>query len=322
MRKILLLIAGLIGLLFSAACSSQIQSPVTVEVTRLVKQTVVVTATALPETATVAPAAAPIRMNVPAECVARQENVPDGRYAWFHYDFGACRLFSLSPDGQQLAYVTPALWQDPQGLPNEAVRIYSNLTGKTQQAYVVKASKTWIHGLAWSNTGQLLFSMGGINAESDTLIYDPKLDQVTESIKGGLGKWNGPRTALYSILGYGEADCRSVLSGYDFSKNKAFPDLFTALDVPPGLQMMIKPVAWETDDRLLLEITLLQGDPAKFDYKLLPTIAGVIELTAEGPVYKTLSSKKTQDSLFSLLNDKYQVVLQPYKPSHCLDGLN
>jgi hypothetical protein len=77
---------------------------------------------------------------------------------------------------------------------------------------------------------------------------------------------------------------------------------------------------WRNDTEIRLLITPQEFDESRNDYKFLPTMAGVVSLTPDGPAYTTLGSNAMENFYFYPIGqDNYEVRTTPYEVKYCQD---
>jgi hypothetical protein len=307
--------------IFLTSCASLVPAPQTIEVTRQVEITRLVT---------VSPEPLPARMFFPEECLTRHPGVDFSRYDWFSETIGGCSYLSPSPDGQTVAYSTMVCLEET-GTCGEAVRVLKIGEEKpVTVAFAALGEKWWVGYLGWSSTGDLVFTWNDINSgiatyiEGNFFVEDlTSRPAAAQLVPGGLKLWNKTKTAFFTEFSTGEGWCDARISGYDFNTGQLFPDIPALLGLDGiAVKIVYSDVAlnnrWRTDTEIRLLITPQEYDESRDDYKFLPTLAGVITLTPSGPVYTTLGSSATENSYFhSLGQDDYEVRTTPYEVKYC-----
>jgi hypothetical protein len=182
--------------------------------------------------------------------------------------------------------------------------------------------------LDWSSSGELVVVLDDINqavgTEVVTIPAAPDQNPLVQAkVFGGLAGWNGPRTAFVTFWGASPGACGSLVSGYDFTTGKVFPDIPTSLGLGK-FDFFIQSGSfshpsnwWLGADRIPLLVTPLEYDEQAQDYKFLPTMAGMITLTADGPVYATLASSTSEDYYFVEDPEGYALRSKPYEVKYC-----
>jgi hypothetical protein len=307
--------------LFLAGCAGQNPTPQIIEVTRIVEVTRALSPEITPEPSTA-------RMEFPAECLTRQAGMDYSPYEIYAIDMiGWCSFVEPSPDGRYLAYSTMTCISgiDP-ALCGEAVKLMELNTHDAIQVHFIPAgSKRIVWGLEWSSTGDLAIIRTDINGPVDTWVigrpFQYTLNPTAKAkIPGGLKKWNGPRTAFYTVRYNGPGSCGSLVSGYDFTSGKIFPDLAAILRLDNQRVQVYREMWWEGEASILLEITPLAFDEERGDEKTLPTILGKITLTPSGPEYTTIASSATEDYVFgNAAGGDYSVNIKPYTAHYCME---
>ncbi len=164
----------------------------------------------------------------------------------------------------------------------------------------------------------------GVGTEVLTIPADPGADLLVQAkVFGGLAAWNGSHNAFVTFWGAGPGGCGSQVSGYDFATEKIFPDIALSL----GLSDLIIQSGsylhpsnwWIGDDRIPLLITPLEFDEQMQDYILLPTVAGMLTLTSDGPQYATLARSATESYYFVQDGEGYALRSKPYEAKYCLE---
>ena len=304
-----------------------------VDVTRIVEVTKVIEVTREAEvTQGVTPQAGPeiifSGMVFPKECLKRQANIDYWRYDWLNIKaIGGCSYMAPSPDGRYLAYsAITCLNSDTCG---DAVKILE--TGSEQAVtiqFMPNERKKWVASLGWSANGKLAVSYNNINSGAGVYIFaEPFLENPEPgeaSVEGGIRQWNSARTAFITFGATGEGNCDTLFSGFDFNSNQAFPDIAAILGLEP-LELNILPIDssytstnwWDGDSQVLLLVTPLKYDEQKQDYQFLPTMAGKITLSANGPEYTTLQSSSTENFYFTGDPGNFSVQPRPYEVKYC-----
>jgi len=318
MRKEIALIA--LSLILGS-CTKQNITPQIAEVTRIEEVTQLLTPQFKPEP-TIA------RMEFPMECLTAQPEIDYSLYDIYNIDMiGWCSFMELSPDGHFLAFSTMTCIDefDPM-LCGEVVKVLEvNSRDAIQVHFIPEGSKRLVWGLEWSSTGNLVIIRTDINHPIDTwVINQPFMYTLNPTAKakipGGLKQWDGSRTAFYTVRGDGPGACGGIVSGYDYTSEKVFPDIAAILSLDSMSVEVYRNMWWDGESSILLVITPLEYDEQKYDDKFLPTIAGKITLTPSGPEYTTIASSATEDYYF--VNDAdsgYSVKSKPYEVHYCLE---
>jgi hypothetical protein len=305
--------------LFLAGCAGRNPAPQIMEVTRIVE----VTQAQTPQNT---PAPENPRMEFPAECLTPQAGIDFGIYETFDLDLiGWCSFVEPSPDGRFLAYSTmTCISESDPMLCGEAVKVLEiNARDAVQVHFIPAGSKRLVWGLEWSSTGDLAVIQTDINHPVDTWVisqpFTNTLNPMAKAIiPGGLKKWNGPRTAFYTVLYDGPVSCGSLVSGYDFTSGKIFPDIAEILRLSNLKVQVYREMWWEGEASILLMITPLEFDEERGDEKTLPTILGKITLTPSGPQYTTIAESRTEDYYFGdAEGGDYSVNIKPYTAHYC-----
>jgi hypothetical protein len=307
--------------LFLAGCAGQNPTPQIIEVTRIVE----VTRAPSPQ---ITPALEKSRMEFPAECLTRQGEIDYGSYETYDLDLvGWCSFVEPSPDGRFLAFSTMTCisGSDPV-LCGEAVKVLEvNSQDAIQVHFIPKGSKRLVWGLEWSSTGDLAIIRTDINQPVDTWVISRPFQytinpEAKAKIAGGLKQWNSSRTAFYTARGGGPGACNSLVSGYDFTGEKVFPDIAALLGLENMNVQVYRDMWWERDPSILLLVTPLEYDDQRGDDKFLPTIAAKITLMPSGPEFTTIAGSATEDYYFGNAADGgYSVKSKPYAVRYCLE---
>ena len=267
-------------------------------------------------------------MFFPQECLTRQPGIDNWRYDWVGVKaMGGCGYIAPSPSGQTIAYSAMTCISAVDC--GEVVRVLDAGSRQPRNAlFLNNRLKQWVASLDWSPNGELVVVQEDINQPNGTDVIsvpaDPNQDILVQAkVFGGLAGWNGSRRAFVTYWGAGPGGCGSRVSGYDFTTQKIFPDI--ALNL--GLKdLLIESGSythpsnwWDGDNRVPLLITPLEYDDQKQDYKYLPTLAGMITLTADGPEYATLASSATENYYFVQDAEGYALRTKPYEARYCLN---
>ena len=305
-----------------ASCVAKPITPVVQDVTRVIEVTRLITEQN----------SWPSEMQFPAECLSRQPGVDYFQYDWLYSTtIGGCSFIVPSPNGRYIAYSTLICFsQEDCG---EAVKVMGMNSPKSKIVqYLPKGEglvgKSWVANISWSFQGDLVISHNNIDGGTGVYIYsEPFVENIgrgEKTVTGGIRDWNKPKTAFTTFAGSLPGSCDTEFSGYDFKSKKVFPDISTLLGLLPE-ELMIIPVDtniknanwWIDNSTIYLQITPLQFDEEMQDYKLLPTIAGKILITSEGPKYTTISSSSTEDFYFKLEEKGFSLLSKPYSSKYC-----
>jgi hypothetical protein len=307
---------------FLVGCAGMLPTSQTIEVTRQVEVTRVVTLN---------PEPVPAHMFFPEECLTRQPGLDFDLYDWLYTEtIGGCSFISSSPDGQTLAYSAMVCLEET-GTCGEAIKVL--IAGAEQPvtvAFAAAGGKKWVGYLGWSSTGELVFTWDDINSGVGTYILGPDfVEDLTTSpataqfVRGELTIWNSSKTAFFTNYLGGNGWCDIRISGYDFNTGQLFPDIpvLLGLDetaVSISYAQIVMDHHWHIDTEILLLITPQEYDAAREDYFFLPTLAGKIALTSSGPVYTTLASDAGESYYFGQVGvDGYEVRAAPYEVKYC-----
>ena len=269
-------------------------------------------------------------MFFPSECLTRQPGIDYWRYEWLGVKgLGGCSYIAPSPDGQTLAYAALACITAVDC--GEVVRLLQAGSRQPRLAlFIDNREKQWVGALDWSANGELVVVLDDINqpvgTEVITLPADPGQEALVQAkVFGGLAGWNASRSAFVTYWGAGPGGCGSLVSGYDFTTGQIFPDIALSLGLDP-YDLIVQSGSythpsnwWAGEDRIPLLITPLEFDEQRQDYKYMPTLAGMITLTASGPVYATLASSASEDFSFVQTAEGYALSSKPYEIRYCFD---
>ena len=316
------LVLGILCLLLGS-CARQNPAPKIVEVTRIVEAT----PAAIPQ---ITPAPNAAHMLFPVECLTPEPGVDYSPYSMYNIDtIGWCSFVRPSPDGRYLAYSTMTCMSGPTpGVCGEVVKVLEVNSDESRVAHFIEqGSKRLVDGLQWSATGDLVIIRTDIDQAVDTWVvsWPPASTKLATKaiIQGGLKQWNSPRTAFYTFVGAGPGGCGGIVSGYDFTSQKPFPDIAAILGLDSMRAEVYGDTWWDGESSILLSITPMKYDEERQDDKFLPTIAGKITLTASGPEFTTLASSPTQDFYFVRSEEKgYLITAKPYQVRYCLETLS
>jgi hypothetical protein len=308
--------------LFLVGCAKQNPTPQITEVTRIVKITQAFTPQNTPE-----PTHAGIVF--PADCLTQQPGVDYSPYNMYNIDMiGWCSFIKPSPDGHYLAFSTMTCLSgfDPM-LCGEVVKVLEDNSQEAIQVHFIPdGSKRLVWGLDWSSTGNLVIIRTDINQPVDTWVISPPFKYTLNpaakaKIPGGLKQWNDSRTAFFTVRGNGPGACGGLVSGYDFTSEKVFPDIESILGFDEMSIQVYRDKWWNEESSILLLITPMEYDIQKQDDKFLPTIAGKITLTPSGPEYITIARSDTEDYYFVNVDTGYSVRSKPYETNYCFGNL-
>jgi hypothetical protein len=303
--------------IFLVSCANQNPTPQIIEVTRIVEVTQAVTPQTTP-TPNVA------QMLFPADCLTPQPGVDYRLYKLHNFKMiGLCSFIEPSPDGRYLAYSTMTCESGPTPpVCGEAVKVFELNSQEEKLVYLAtEKEKKLVSGLAWSSTGDLVIIRTDINSPIDTWVISWPPPSTKKIIPGGVIQWNASRSAFFTDRGAGPGACGGIVSGFDFTSRKVFPDIAASLGLDTVNIEVYRNIWWEKDSSILLLITPMVYDEQKQDDKFLPTIAGKITLTPLGPEYNTIASSATEDFYFVDTNDGgFSVQSKPYKVHYCFGG--
>lgn len=302
--------SGMLLFLLLTGCVPVTPEPqhVLIEVTRVVEVVREITPPA-PSPAPVNPGDASSAMLFPADCLTRQPEMDYQLYDWLNINtVGGCSYLAPSPDGRYLAFST-RLCTDS-GVCGDAVKVLAAGEVEAVTIQFVPAEKRWVDSLGWSANGKLVVSYNNINSGAGVYIFSEpfveKLEPGEAVLTGGLRQWNAARTAFVTFGAIGHGFCHTQFGGYDFTTEKAFPDVAASLGFDPE-EVNILPVDssytstnwWVGGDDVLLLISPLKFDAERQDSFYQPTIAGKISLTENGPIYTTVASSPVESYFFS-----------------------
>jgi hypothetical protein len=270
----------------------------------------------------------------PPECQQRNPAIDPRQYEWRMYGDSACKLLSISPSGEYLAYVILTPLEDGEvGYGVEVVKLMRRGTTEGYSIYEVEPYYPVFY-LQWSASNQLVF--GGGYEGGQTVVYDPAgmkvLAKLAGPMEGFLFSWNPRHTAYYYNLegGYGAEVCTSALYGFDFATGQEFPDVHELLGVEDEYDnpraaindLSFRVVGWSQDgQRLYLTVTPLKWIEDAFTYEIGPRRAAVIELADDGPVYREVQAAPDTDFFYLFDGQDFDLASQPYQMQLCdLDG--
>lgn len=248
------------------------------------------------------------------------------------YGDSACKLLSISPSGEYLAYVTLTMTGDTE-TPAQ-VEVVKLMQRGTTEGYPIYEMESYfpIFYLQWSASNQLVF--GGGYEGGHTVVYDPAGMKVLADRVGPMVAspffWNPERTSyFYNLEGLFGADvCTSILYGFDFATGQEFPDVYDWLGVEDEDDnpraainaLSLRVVGWSLDgQRLYLTVTPLKWQEDAFVYETQPQRAAVIELAEAGPVYREVQSAPETDFFYLFDGQDFELASRPYHMQLC-DG--
>lgn len=267
-------------------------------------------------------------MLFPNECLHRQSTIEYSYYEYlFPMNLGECTMLVPSPDGKYLAYSFPTCLDN--GLCGEAVNVLAEYSDTPITIQINSGRAEWIRKISWSKFGDLVVAHVISDLVGEVYIYRApfieKLSEGAPTVEGDMKDWNREKSA-FTTFSYREmGKCDTVFSGYDLKSRKIFPDIPRILGYSPE-NIKIIPVDtnilhanwWVDNATIYLLITPLEYDEEKQDYKYLPTIAGQIKITTEGPTYATIAEKPNENIYLEI--GSYELKSKPYKIEYCLGG--
>lgn len=247
------------------------------------------------------------------------------------YDGKECKLSTISPNGDYLAYVTLSQ-TTPQTPFVDTVKIIESDTG-TDKSIHFSNEKRFIGNLEWTPTDKLLIWELIWEGSWVIFLYDPNTDSVVYVFRldqNGKLEWNLQSTVFYASHSgeYGQGVCTMELSGYNFQSDNPFPDFYELYgieksDDPFGIpfgksdNLSIEPFAWSTDGQslyiVITPLTLLENG---IYYRQEPQQVGVLNFSEQGVNFTVLGEHPKLDYAFKN-KDNPTLVSEPYHPKDC-----
>jgi len=237
----------------------------------------------------------------------------------------------FSPDGDYLAYVTLS-YTAPQTPYVDTVKIIKSDIGFDKPIYYSN-DKDFIGNLEWTPTGKLLIWELIWEGPWVIFLYDPVVDSIAYVFRvdqNGRLEWNPKGTVFYaSHTGeYGQDNCVTELSGYDFQFNNSFPDFYDIYNlekgddpfgIPYGVNnnLSIEPFAWSRDGQSLFVVvtplTLLENG---LYYRQEPKQAGILDFSKQRVSFTVIGANPDLNYFFK--NEENPTLFsETYIPKDC-----